>query len=240
LNERIARVLECDPELGESLDRARFERAKVQVRAHLHQLQPGPWTAPDWAEGIRDGLGLLMIDGVIVRRVGLGGRYGAELLASGDVLRPWQGEDADATASMLRSSGWRVLEPARVAVLDLDFAQRIEGYPEIFGQLMARTMRRARYLAVMMAIVHQPRVETRALMLLWHLADRCGRVGRDGVVVPMRLTHAILADLLAARRPTVSSALAALERAGLIEQTQEGWLLYGSPPNEMAAVAEPG
>jgi CRP/FNR family transcriptional regulator, cyclic AMP receptor protein len=185
---------------------------------------------------VLDGFGLLMLDGLLVRRVSLGGRDGAELLSAGDLLRPWQQEDA--SASVLRSSGWRVLERSNVAVLDIDFAHRIKAYPEITSQLMARVLRRARYFAVIMAIVHQPRVERRALMLLWHLADRCGRVGREGVLVPMRLTHAILADLLAARRPTVSGALSSLERSGLIESTREGWLLYGSPPSEMPGIAE--
>jgi CRP-like cAMP-binding protein len=187
---------------------------------------------------VLDGFGLLMLDGLLVRRVSLGGRDGAELLSCGDLLRPWQQEDA--SASVLRRSGWRVLERANVAVLDVDFAQRIRACPEIASQLMGRLLRRARYLAVIMAILHQPRVETRALMLLWHLADRCGRVGPDGVLVPMRLTHTILADILAARRPTVSAALASLERSGLIEHTREGWMLYGSPPGDMPEASEAG
>ncbi len=202
------------------------------------QLAPGAWEQSEWPNELTRGFGLLMLDGLLVRRVNLDGRYGAELLFCGDLLRPWQEEDA--SASVLRSSGWRVLERANVAVLDLGFALRVKAYPEITAQLMARLLRRARSFAVIMAIVHQPRVEARLLMLLWHFADRCGRVGRDGVLVPMRLTHAILADLLAARRPTVSGALASLERSGLVEQTREGWVLYGDPPGEMRAVAAVG
>lgn len=238
MRERIVQVLECDPELGEKLDPARFQRAKLEARARVQQLQPGAWKEPAWPKEVIDGFGLLMLDGLLVRRVSLGGRDGAEVLSCGDLLRPWQQEDA--SASVLRRSGWRVLERANVAVLDVDFAQRVRGCPEIASQLMARLLRRARYLAVIMTIVQQPRVETRALMLLWHLADRCGRVGLDGVLVPMRLTHAILADILAARRPTVSAALASLERSGLIEHTREGWMLYGSPPGDMPAASEVG
>lgn len=236
VTERIVRVLECDPELGETLDPARLRRATLEARARVLQLRPGAWQEQTWPQGVVDGFGLLMLDGLLVRRVSLGGRYGAELLSCGDLLRPWQKEDE--TASVLRSSGWRVLERASVAILDIDFAHRIDSFPEITGQLIARMLRRARNFAVIMAIVHQPRVERRALMLLWHLADRCGRVSRDGVLVPMRLTHAILADLLAARRPTVSAALSSLERGGLIESTSEGWLLYGPPPNELPALVE--
>ncbi|HTZ85334.1 MAG TPA: Crp/Fnr family transcriptional regulator [Solirubrobacteraceae bacterium] len=236
MKERIVQVLDCDPELGESLEATRLARAKLEARARVQQLQPGIWREQDWPRRVLDGFGLLMLDGLLVRRVNLGGRQGAELLSCGDLLRPWQQEDA--TASVMRSSGWRVLESANVAVLDIDFAHRIKSYPEIVAQLMARILRRARHFAVNMAIVHQPRVETRTLMLLWHLADRCGHVRPDGVLVPMRLTHAILADLLAARRPTVSGALSALERSGLVEQTSEGWMLSGSPPSELPTVAE--
>jgi CRP-like cAMP-binding protein len=53
------------------------------------------------------------------------------------------------------------------------------------------------------------------------------------VLVPLRLTHAILADLVAARRPTVTSALTELGREGLVQSVQEGWLLSGEPPGEI-------
>ena len=52
----------------------------------------------------------------------------------------------------------------------------------------------------------------------------------DGVVVPLRLTHAVLSDLVAARRPTVTSALSELGKRGLLRPVDEGWLLSGDPP----------
>ena len=64
-----------------------------------------------------------------------------------------------------------------------------------------------------MAIVHQARVDVRLHMLLWHLAARWGRVRSDGTVLRLRLTHAVLADLVAARRPTVTTALSDLAGA---------------------------
>ena len=86
-----------------------------------------------------------------------------------------------------------------------------------------------------MAIVHQARVDTRLHMLFWHLAGRWGRVRSDGVVVPLRLTHTTLAELVAARRPTVTSALTDLARRGVIRPVENGWLLSGDPPGEIAA-----
>ena len=94
-------------------------------------------------------------------------------------------------------------------------------------------MNRTRNLGVLMAIVHYPRVDFRLQVLFWHLAERWGRMRADGVLLPLRLTHSVLADLIAARRPTVSSALAELSRRGVLTTTDEGWRLAGEPPREL-------
>ena len=64
-------------------------------------------------------------------------------------------------------------------------------------------------------------------MFLWYLADRWGTVRTDGVLVPVSLTHATLSELIAARRQTVSSALGALERDGLVRQCPDGLFCTG-------------
>jgi hypothetical protein len=46
---------------------------------------------------MRDGIGLIVLRGRLIRRLGIDGRFGAELLGQGDVLRPWQGEDSVST-----------------------------------------------------------------------------------------------------------------------------------------------
>jgi len=104
--------------------------------------------------------------------------------------------------------------------------------------LVARCLRRSRSLAVNMAIVHHPRVETRVHMLLWHFADRWGTVRKDGVLLPVPLTHSLLADLVAAQRPTVSAAIGALQRDGSVERVDGGWLLHGSPPGELVTPSD--
>jgi CRP-like cAMP-binding protein len=231
------KVLDEDPELGEGLDQARFTAATAQARAATIGLGQGEWNPQRWPASLRVGLGLLVLDGLLLRRVGFDGRFGAELLAGGDLLRPWQREDA--VASVPRSSGWRVLRRCRIAVLDLDFAKRISPYPEMHGALLGRMLRRSRYLAINMAIVHQPKVETRVHMVLWHLADRWGTVHPDGVLLSVKLTHTILSELVAAQRPTVSAALGLLERDGQITKTDDGWILHGIPPGELPAVSPP-
>ena len=221
------RLLEEDPDLGGDLDGERVESAMREVRARTLIVLPGEWAQPRWPVSVRAGVGLLVLEGLLLRRVGLEERFGAELLAAGDLLRPWQREDS--IASIPRRSAWRVLRRSRIAILDVDFLRRTYPYPEVVGQLVGRALRRSRWLAVNMAIVHQPKVETRVLMLLWHLADRWGTVSAEGVTLPIRLTHAILADLVAAQRPTVSAAIGVLERAGALSRTPEGWRLHGPP-----------
>jgi CRP-like cAMP-binding protein len=224
-------VLEEDPELGDTLPPERLAAASADSRAQTLRVENEVPT--HWPAEVRDGLGLLVIEGLLVRRVGLDGRFGAELLGRGDLLRPWQTEE-DGT-SVPQSSGWRVLQRARVAVLDLEFSRRLAAYPEIHGQLLARAVRRSRHMAVSMAIMHQPKVETRLHLLLWHLADRWGKVRPDGVLLPVRLTHMVLSELIGARRPTVSAALGALERDGRISRNGAGWVLHGSPPGRAEA-----
>jgi CRP-like cAMP-binding protein len=74
-------------------------------------------------------------------------------------------------------------------------------------------------------------------MLFWHFAGRWGRVRGDGVLLPLRLTHTVLADLVAARRPTVTTALSDLSKRGLIRAVDDGWLLLGQAPTEVPALA---
>ena len=54
------------------------------------------------------------------------------------------------------------------------------------------------------AILALPRVESRVLAILWHLADVFGSVNADGVLVPLKLTHERLGRLVGAQRPTVT------------------------------------
>jgi CRP-like cAMP-binding protein len=231
----IVNVLDEDPELAEPLGPERLALARPAVRAATIRLWPGPWTVEGWPDRVRRGLGLLVLDGLLVRRVELDGRFGGELLAGGDMLRPWQSEDA--LASIPRNCAWRVLRRSRMAVLDLDFAKQLTAYPEIHGQLLSRALRRSRYLAVNMAIAHQPKVETRLQMLFWHLADRWGTVRGDGVLVPVELTHAVLSELVAASRPVVSAALGTLHRNGQIRRTHGGWLLEALPSGDVHGLA---
>lgn len=192
--------------------------------------------APAAARVDDGGIGLLMLEGLLIRRVGIDGRFGAELLGEGDLLRPWHREN-DTTMLPLQTE-WSMIMPARVAVLDAEFVRCLSSYPEIAAALVDRAMKRSRNLAINMAIVHQSRVDTRLHMLFWHLAGRWGRVRPDATVLPVRLTHAVLAELVAARRQTVTTALSDMGRRDLLEWTGDVWLLYGEQPVELLEAEE--
>lgn len=227
---QLCHVLTEDPDLAEAVSRTQRSDAAAHCLAPVMTLPRGRWDGQR-RDVTPDGIGLLVLRGLLIRRVSIEGRFGAELLGQGDLLRPWQGEGAESTLS--RTTGWRVLEQARIAVLDRYAAVRLARYPELTGRLVAKALERSRNLAAATAIAQHTRVEVRLHMLFWHLADRWGRVHPGGVNVPLRLTHAILADLVSARRPSVSVGLSVLARQGLVERVGREWLLRGDPPGEL-------
>jgi CRP/FNR family transcriptional regulator, cyclic AMP receptor protein len=228
---RQVRVLIEDVELGEGLSAARLRQAERACLARVILAPRGPWRDEQMSHGLRGGFGLLVLKGLLSRRVGRGGRFGAELLGPGDLLRPW--DDPSEQVAMPFDADWKVIQPVSLAVLDLRFAARATPYPEIPAQLIRRAVLRSRRLAATMAIVHEPRIATRVHMLLWTLAERWGRVRPDGVVVSLPLTHALLADMVAASRPAVTDAVSALTSRGLLRRDRDRWLLRGGPPRDL-------
>ena len=231
----LCHVLQEDVNLAEAIPLADRDKAIEECIAAAVRIPRGRWSGHR-TDRTPDGIGLLVLYGLLIRRFGVSGSFGAELLGQGDLLRPWQGEDAP--LSLPHTTRWRVFEPTRVAVLDLEVARRFARYPELTGSLVARALERSRRLVTNMAIVHQARVHVRLHMLLWHLADRWGYVRPEGTILPLRLTHDVLADLVAAQRPTVSSALSQLATNELVRPGREGWLLSGQPPAELLDLQE--
>ncbi|MBV8219669.1 MAG: Crp/Fnr family transcriptional regulator [Solirubrobacterales bacterium] len=227
-------MLKEDPELAEAIPPERRQQAIEDCTAPELLIQPGP-LARRSSLGFRGGIGVLVLSGLLIRRVGIEGRYGAELIGEGDLLRP---SEESVSPLLPVTTDWTIVLPARMAALDSGFEQRLAQYPELARCLIDRAILRSKYLAVNMAIVHQARVDVRLHMLLWHLAARWGRVRSDGTVLRLRLTHTVLADLVAARRPTVTTALSELARQGLVRTDGETWLLPGEAPADLLAFAQ--
>jgi CRP-like cAMP-binding protein len=171
---------------------------------------------------------LFVVEGTLVRRVGMGGRFGAELLGVGDLLQPAEHDGEGATLPF--EATWRVLSPLQLAVLDLAWMARMAAYPEVFAEITRRVMVRSRRLAALQAIAQHHRLDERLRLFFWELADRYGRVTPTGVRLEIDLTHELISHLIGARRPSISSALGRLEHDGYVRRDGRRWMLLGEPP----------
>src|SRR4051812_21966379 len=220
--ERV-RVFEEAPELLQQLDNGDVGTI-TQVTTDLIRLEPGGWHLNVRDGEVRGQLGLLVLDGLLTRQVSVGEATCAELLGGGDVLRPWT-ELESRFVSIPSESRWQVVLPTKLAVLNARFALQIGRWPDITAAIIDRVVQRARWLSFHLAVCHIVGVEARLLIVMWHFADRWGRVTPSGVKLPLPLSHGLLAGVVGARRPTVSTALGTLRDQGLVERTDGGWLL---------------
>lgn len=224
---KLAALADVDADLLRLLSPDRQSSARRELAVRVVALPRGRWPIDGVAVDPRH-LGFLVVDGVLGRELVADDVTSIELLGPGDVVRPW---DEAAHSELLQAVvRWSALAPTRLAILDRHVAVRLAPYPEIHAALLERCAWRARRLAVLQTISQLNRVDRRVLTLLWHLAERWGRVTADGVVVPLALSHGVLGQLVGARRPTVSTALGKLAGAGEIVRGDAGtWLLTGRP-----------
>jgi CRP/FNR family cyclic AMP-dependent transcriptional regulator len=229
----LAPLLALDPDLGILLSEDRLAAARVDLIVPLLALGQGEWAGGELSGASPDHVGLLVVRGAIAREVVLADTISTELLGPGDVIRPWMLESASALLG--QQVRWQVLAAARLAVLDRAFGAAVLRFPEVNSVLLDRLNARAERLATMKAISQLTCVDRRLIALFWHLAERWGRVTPDGVVVPLALSHRMLGELVGARRPTVSAALAALTRNGEVRRHGEGaWVLTARAPRTIA------
>lgn len=225
----LCHVLRENPDLGEWISPRERERAGAWCVAPVITVGQGSWQSQNAALRVTDGgIGLLVLKGLLIRRIEVDRRCGAQLLGTGDLFIPRSHEDDHGTVA--HTTDWRVVHPVRLAVLDRRTAQRFARYPMLTAAIAARAAAGSQWQAVTMAILHHPRIEVRVHMMLWHLADRWGHVGHEGIHLPMRLSHSLLGDLVAAHRPAVTASLKRLEQHGVIRTEDDGWLLREAPP----------
>jgi CRP/FNR family cyclic AMP-dependent transcriptional regulator len=227
----LVSVLDLDSGLASVVPAEQAQAARQATAAAIVRAPAGPWRTAQNADRARGGFGMLMVEGLLIRRVGVEGRFGAELLGPGDLLRPWQRDgDGEEGGTLSLNWTWRVAAPARLAVLDRRWTARAAAFPELGAELAGRALARSLRLVVGMAVAQQPRLDVRLWMLFWDLADRWGRVRADGVYVELPLTHEILSHLAGARRPSVSAALTRLAGDGRVRREGQRWILSGEPP----------
>ena len=223
----VVHVFQHVGELLDGLDERTADVLRRRATVRREWVDRGAWE-PSPSYGLRAGFGLLVIEGLLVRTLDLDGRRCPELVGRGDVLRPW--EESERTSDCKTS--WTALERTQLAVLDERFARVVCRWPIVMSNLLRGSVERSRSLAFHLAIAHVRHADVRLGLLLWHLADRWGRAGPDGVHLPLALTHEVLAQLACMRRPTASSALQRLARRGDAWRRADGtWMLaHRGPP----------
>jgi hypothetical protein len=178
-------------------------------------------------------LGYLILDGLIARDVVLAGHVSTELVGEGDVLPAH--EQAASDALIHYRVYWHVLTPVRLAALDAGFARNVVHWPQVTAAILERTNRRVLQMSIHQALLQLSPVETRLLVLFWHLAERWGRVTAQGILLPLALTHQVLGQLVGCQRASVTTALKAVTHSGLVDRLEDGsWLLHGQPPDELS------
>jgi CRP/FNR family cyclic AMP-dependent transcriptional regulator len=228
-------LLEADPDLARGLDPRRVREVSQRLIARAFDIPRGTWTPGRLLSGGSQPIGLLVLEGLLVREATVGDHPSAELLGPGDLLRAWE-DQHEADVLLPRQVEWTALSTVRLAVIDHALAVRAAQWPEIFASFVERAARRAERLVLMQAIGHLTRVDDRLLAMLWCLAERWGRVVPGGVAVNLRLPHRTLAGMVGARRPSVTTALGQLISRGEIERRPEGgWILRGTPPERRQA-----
>jgi CRP/FNR family cyclic AMP-dependent transcriptional regulator len=228
--EQFVYVLDHDAGLRTAVPASDRARCRQHAVAAVVELPSGDWdVSPE--DLARCEIGLLVLDGLLIRDVAIGEARCGELIGPGTLLRP--GDDRGSDAPMRHEVDWRIVEPTRLAVLDRRFLRVAAHFPPLMTALVARATDRAHDLGVMISIHSLKRVDTRLLAFFWHLADRYGKVTAEGVLIPLALTHRQLALLVGAQRPSVTSALGTLAERDLLRRDERGhWLLAGGQPNE--------
>jgi CRP/FNR family cyclic AMP-dependent transcriptional regulator len=232
---RDSHLLDVDVDLAAALEPRTREVARPTTVVRVHEVHVGEHELEPLIAAAARGVGVLVLDGVIVVDVHVGDRTTSELVGAGDVLRP---DDSAGTELLPVSTSVRALVQSRVALLNEAFCQRIRPWPQILLVLLQRANRRTMELNAQRAATCHPRADARIALLLWHLASQWGVAGEDGTFLPLPLTHRLIGQLVGAERPSVSHALARLSAARLVSRRAGGLVLHGSPAHHIACLVE--
>ncbi len=197
--------------------------------ARVAVLAPGPFDIRALVPRPEGWIGLLIREGLLHGELGAGKAQAGWLLGEDDLVRPWELDDY----ALTRSVSWRALTNVVVAFLDADFERRAMLFPGLMTALLGRAQRTSHWLIAKSLVISSPLVEERILLLFALLGERWGKVSNAGVRLQLPLTHALIARLVGARRPTVTTTLKSLRERGACTRDEDGcWLL--SPGDESA------
>ena len=84
-------ILQADPGLAAAIPESTRKDAAVYTFAHTYWVEPGEWNpVRENGDEAAGSLGLLILNGFLVRHVRVIDRPPAELLGPGDLLHPWE------------------------------------------------------------------------------------------------------------------------------------------------------
>ncbi|HEX8122816.1 MAG TPA: Crp/Fnr family transcriptional regulator [Solirubrobacteraceae bacterium] len=220
---RLIRLLDAEPDFAEGVPPQDAAAARRHTIAPVVTVPVGVWAPRRLrsADLVTGPFAALVLRGLIARDLVLADRVATQLVGAGDIIPLGDWDDGTAPAQC----EWRVAAEAEIAVLDARFLAASQRWPWLTARLVERTARWADRAAALQAITQLGRVDLRLAALLWHLADRWGRMTSEGVVLPLRLTHETLGRLVGAQRPTVTLALRDLREQGAVTRHGTGWLL---------------
>jgi CRP/FNR family cyclic AMP-dependent transcriptional regulator len=169
----------------------------------------------------------IIVDGIVLKQTSYAGRQALELQGPGDVLAPPLTPSRQIESPAV--SSYHAHGEVLLAVLEERFrmaARRWPGLSDVLHDHLARQTHRA---SMHLARLHLSRAEDRILTLFSDLAERFGRVTPDGIVIDIDLTHDLIGQMIASRRPTVSLALEQLSHARQLTRSAGGqWNLNPS------------
>ena len=151
-------VLTVDPDLVRDLDPVRAREAAQRLYARAFDIPRGRWT-PKLAslEGTRP-IGLLVLEGLLIREATVDDHPSIELLGPGDLIRAW--DDGENEELLPRTIDWTALIATRVAIIDHAFAVRAAQLPEVFAGLLERSVRLSHRTLAGMVGARRPSVTT--------------------------------------------------------------------------------
>jgi DNA-binding transcriptional ArsR family regulator len=214
-------LIDVDPELAAAIGDLDRERARRTLVARVHRLPVGPVDVR--ALGLAAStFALLVVRGALLYEARAADGRMVDFVTRGDLLLPFFPVPERTRGQMQLTA----TEPVLFAALDQRFVQTAAVWPELMVVVQRRLSEQQLRIALHGAICQLPNAEQRVMAMLWHLADRIGIVTADGIVLARPLSHRTIAELIGARRPTVSFALRTLRERGHLRRREDGsWLL---------------
>ncbi len=202
------------PELADTLSPDLLAHAG-QIQGRVLAVRRGAWDAT--SDGAAGGVvAFVVLSGTLLRLTRARHREAAELLGPGDVLQPRREHDVT----------WRAVEETTLMPVEARLLIDAANVPSLCGALLSACANGTNAVARQLVIAQWSSVDERIVTVLAFVAERWGVMTRDGVVLPDWLTHSIIAPLVGARRPSVTTALKRLDATGAIVRRPDGrWLL---------------